>query len=334
MYYDRTLKILSPLLEKGGLYRWLFDYVFTNNELDFLIGKNSDKEWISIYRGLSRILSISSSNDNDKYKIDADAAYKQIAKDAGLKIYGKGEDVKLSVENLNIMISNISKIDKFNHYYNNMKEGYYQNILSRRYGICGKPDDEFVIIDKEVVIGYADTQERDSVFGSLRDGYKKRQKILSDCNPKRYGRDLIKKAIGGELDFLALNKEGDLLLVEYKHGTNTSGIYLSPLQIGLYQDVFVNYHKIKGIDTAVFSMLEQKQKIGLVNPNWSKPHKIGRILPVLIISEYNDRSSAKDKFIEVLKIMRQEKHDSLFLEGMRIYNYKNGSGLIDLNWPV
>ena len=53
MYYNRTLsKELSALLETGGELRWLFDFVKNHPDLDFLVGKNNSKEWLSVYRGL------------------------------------------------------------------------------------------------------------------------------------------------------------------------------------------------------------------------------------------------------------------------------------------
>ena len=59
MYYNRTIsKEFASLLETGSKLRWLFDFVKNHKELDFLIGKNNSKEWISVYRGLTRILTI------------------------------------------------------------------------------------------------------------------------------------------------------------------------------------------------------------------------------------------------------------------------------------
>ena len=59
MQYNRILsEKFATLLEKGKELRWLFDFVQNHEELDFLIGKNDSEEWISIYRGLSRIIKI------------------------------------------------------------------------------------------------------------------------------------------------------------------------------------------------------------------------------------------------------------------------------------
>jgi hypothetical protein len=324
MYYNRTIsKEFASLLETGSKLRWLFDFVKNHKELDFLIGKNNSKEWISVYRGLTRILTILPI-DSTSVLIDADDKYKEISPN----LYGQknlSENYQIEIEYL---IAQIEQYSKFDRYYKNKKEGFYQNELSKIFGICGKPDTVFVIIDKEAVIGYSDQAEKDNLFGNIQQKYKQLQREISDLNPERYGKDLGKKAIGNELDFLALDKDGNILLIEYKHGTNTSGIYLSPLQIGLYNDIFTSFPK-KELEIAVFEMLEQKQKIGLINPNWRKPNIIKSIIPVLIISEFNYKSSAKTKFDEILQFTRKQL-GSNFLNNLQTFNFTMKNGLS--NW--
>ncbi|OYQ43621.1 hypothetical protein CHU92_03190 [Flavobacterium cyanobacteriorum] len=324
MYYNRTIsKGLASLLETGSELRWLFDFVKNHKELDFLIGKNNSKEWISVYRGLTRILTILPI-DSTYVLIDADDKYKEISPN----LYGQKNLSENYQNEIEYLITQIEQNSKFDRYYKNKKEGFYQNELSKIFGICGKPDTDFVIIDKEAVIGYSDQAEKDNLFGTLQQKYKQLQREISDLNPERYGKDLGKKAIGNELDFLALDKDGNILLIEYKHGTNTSGIYLSPLQIGLYNDVFTNFPKNE-LENAVFEMLEQKQKIGLINPNWRKPNIIKSIIPVLIISEFNYKSSAKTKFDDILQFTRKQL-GSNFLDNLQTFNFTMKNGLS--NW--
>jgi len=324
MYYNRTIsKELASLLETGGELRWLFDFVKNHKELDFLIGKNSSKEWISVYRGLTRILTILPIN-NTSVLIDADDKYKDISPN----LYGQKNLSENYQNEIEYLITQIEQNSKFDRYYKNKKEGFYQNELSKIFGICGKPDTDFVIIDKEAVIGYSDQAEKDNLFGNLQQKYKQLQREISDLNPERYGKDIGEKAIGNELDFLALDKDGNTLLIEYKHGTNTSGIYLSPLQIGLYNDIFTSFPKNE-LESAIFEMLEQKQKIGLINPNWKKPNCIKDIIPVLIISEFNYKSSAKTKFGEILQFARKQIGSS-FLNNLQTFNFTMKNGLS--NW--
>lgn len=324
MYYNRTIsKELSGLLENTGHLRWLFDFVKIHKELDFLLGKNSSKEWISVYRGLTSIISIFLI-DNESILVEANVKYKNISSN----LFGK-KNIKQNFQNeIENLITQIEQNSKLDRYYKNKKEGYYQNELSRMFGICGKTDADFVIIDKEAVIGYSDQAEKDILLGSIQQKYKQLQKEISQLNPERYGKDLRKKSIGNELDFLALDKYGNILLIEYKHRTNTSGIYLGPLQIGMYYDIFTNFPKVD-LEKAVFEMLEQKQKIGLINPIWKKPNFIRDIIPVLIISEYNYNSSAKIKFNEILNFTKIQL-GSNFLNNLKTFNFTLDHGLS--NW--
>jgi len=323
MYYNRKISnSFSALIESGGKLRWLFDLVKKRDDLDFLIGKNYSKEWISIYRGLSRILTITKTINPNIIRIDGANAYKLISP----KLYGEKDasyNFKTEIENI---LNTVAVNPKFDRYYNNKKEGYYQNILSRKYGIFGDKDDDFVIIDKEAVVGYLNQKEKDNAFKKIQPKYKQLQHDISAKNSKRYGKDIEKKAVGNELDFLALDKNGNILLIEYKHGTNTSGIYLSPIQIGMYYDIFTNFPK-KDLGKAVFEMLIQKQKIGLICPDWVIPNKIKDIIPVLIISEYNYKSSAKQKFDEILTFSKVQL-GSKFLNNLLMYNYTEKKGLL------
>jgi hypothetical protein len=321
MYYNRTLSgSFSKLLEPNGSLRWLFDYVKNNPELDFLIGKNNAKEWISVYRGLSRVITILKTGNPEIVKLDGANAYKQIANN----LYGNRNISDNFCDELSRLVKDVSADLRFDRYFNNKKEGYFQNELSRKFGICGKPEDDFVIVDKEAVISYDDRQEKEYKFGKIRSVYKKLQGELSRSNAKRFGKNLAEKAIGNELDFLALDRQGNLLLIEYKHGTSTAGIYLSPLQIGMYYDLFSQLSRTE-LEKSVSEMIEQRKRIGLINSSWEMP-EIKDVVPVLIISEYNVRSSAKIKYHEVMDFVRAKKGRS-FLANIKTYNYTTEAGL-------
>jgi len=327
MYYDRTLSSeFSKLIEPGGSLRWLFEFVKGKKDLDFLIGKNDKKEWISIYRGLTRILSIYPKKRNpQEIIIDAHDKYKNILSN----LYGKDKNVNVNFQNdISKLIEQIENESNFHRYYNNEKEGYYQNELSRQYGICGDANTDFVIIDKEAEVGYKDEKEKNDLFGPFQKQYIGFKKNISIENAVKFGKNLEKKPIGKSLDFLALDKEGNILLIEYKHGSNTAGIYLSPLQIGLYYDIF-NSLRREGLDEAVNKMLNQKQKIGLINPGWKAPKILKDIIPILIISEYNYKSTAKSKFDQILLMTRGMKRDQKFLSNLKKYNYTSEKGLCE-----
>lgn len=330
MKYDRTLSDdFAKHLEKDGALRWLYDYVKKNRDLDFLIGKisigeNKNREWISIYRGLTKIISIS----------QKDSEFILMATDSVEKIDStlfEWRQLEESFENkLDGFLKKIREDKKFDRYFNNKKEGYYQNEFSRQFGICGNANDDFVIVDKEAVICYSNDSERKDRLSVFREKYVSILKSISEKNPKRFGRNRENMNLGNELDFLALDKEGNVLLIEFKDGSNTSGIYLSPFQIGMYYDLFTDVSQ-EEFKKPVVTMVEQKKRIGLINSEWEIPSQIKSIIPVLIIANHNAKSSALVKFNEILEISRKELGEK-FLESIQVYNYSAEYGLSKIKY--
>ncbi|MBC8552434.1 MAG: hypothetical protein H8D23_22630 [Candidatus Brocadiales bacterium] len=321
MYYKRNLsESFAMLLKPNGDLRWLFELIKQHPELDFLTGSNNAGDWVSVYRGLGRLLRIRPTSNPNEIKIDAHRAYQELVP----SLYGrKGTNENFSVKLLNL-VQKVAESPRFFSDYNNKKEGYYQNEFSRQFGICGNPHDEFVAIDKEAVIGYENQAEKDSILLPIQQDYQVLLKELSQSDPKIYGKNKGTKAAGNELDFIALNKDGEILLIEFKHWKNASGVYLSPFQIGGYYDLWSDY-PFDTLKHSILRLAEQKQGIGLINPEWKIPEP-KRIIPVLIISEYNYNSSAKLRFVEVLSFARSRKGNS-FLESIQTYNFTTQDGL-------
>lgn len=324
MYYDRTLSpSFAALLEKGKELHWLVEYVRKNEDLDFLIGKNDKKQWIFVYRGLTRPIQIVPKAK--QYAIKADSKYMKMLP----SLYGTRDSQNLNFESdFARLLGSIRNDKSLDRYYNNKKEGYYQNAFSRRYGMNGTERDDFVIIDKEVVIGYKDEAEKAKNLVPLQDKYKELQALLEKNNPKLLGNNVSKKSIGNELDFLALDKDGNLLLIEFKDGSNTSGIYMSGLQVGLYYEIFSSYPPTD-LQNSIFSMLDQKKKLGLINPNWTAPKFIKQIVPVLIIANYNYKSSAKQTFDIVMQQVKSQFGFNILLN-LKTYNFEIGPHIT--NW--
>ena len=154
-HYNRTMSPVSEdLLETE--YKWLIDFVKSRDDLDFQIGSNLQSSWLSVYRGTSRIFRII--ERNKKIVIDADSAYKELEP----QLYESPSEALF--ESLIEKIKNYksSKTGKnygkntLSRYYDNKREGYYQNNIYRSYGILGRNDDDFIIVDKESVIGFYD----------------------------------------------------------------------------------------------------------------------------------------------------------------------------------
>ena len=325
MYYKRVIAAdFEQKIMVDGPLRWLVDYVKAHEDLDLLIGKNNVREWISVYRGLTKIVTVLSTSAADKVRVDTADAYKSISPSlAGTKTLSNITETE--IEAIRKSLEDSRPSDKYYRYYDNQKEGFYQNSLSRMFGLHSRADSDFIILDKEVVIGYKDEEEKARLFGPLQGAYKELQRKISAHDSAKYGQDLGKKSIGNELDFLAVDKNGDILLIELKHGTNTSGIYLSPLQIGLYLQIF-NMLPWGVFQRAVTDMFDQKRKIGLINSDWKMPELSKKIIPVLIVAEPNQSSSAYEKFCEILDFCRKEKNPG-FLQELRTMAYTTDTGL-------
>ena len=88
-------------------------------------------------------------------------------------------------------------------------------------------------------------------------------------------------------------------------------------------DIFEDARKnIKDFDSTILRIIEQKRRLGLINSGWPIPKKIQKLIPVLIISEFNYKSSAKEKYNETMALSRDELGNS-FLNNIETYNYKN-----------
>ncbi|MCG6535636.1 MAG: hypothetical protein L7F78_13300, partial [Syntrophales bacterium LBB04] len=118
MYYDRTLSpSLANLISPDGQLRWLFEFVKSHNDLDFLLQKNKSKECISVYRGLTRILSIQLSGKQGSIRIFGDKRYKDICPE----LFGERNCAGLSRDGINQLIDNIASTKNLARYYENKK---------------------------------------------------------------------------------------------------------------------------------------------------------------------------------------------------------------------
>jgi hypothetical protein len=323
MYYCRMIPDdFAQIIMQGGALRWLVDYVKTRDDLDLLVGKNNGEKYISVYRGLTKIVTILGTSASDRVRVKTAGTYQKYSP----LLVGTKSPSDITKTEIEAIRTSLEKKGLDDRYYGNRKEGYYQNEISRIFGLCSNADSDFLILDKEVVVGYEDETEKTRLFGPLRDEYKGLQKIISERNPKRYGSGLEKKSIGDELDFIAIDKNGDILLMELKHGSNTSGIYLSPLQIGLYYQIFNGLLPKYDLQNALIRIFEQKRSIGLISSDWELPRLSGKIIPILIVAEPNQKNSAFEKFCEVLEICREEK-GSDFLRDLRTYAYTSDKKL-------
>lgn len=282
-YYDRKMK--CDFVEKLTKdYPWLISFVKEHDCLDFQTGYNpkTKRSWLSIYRGTGRILTFISS----KKGISCDAAKKY--KELYLDFFGMPTKEKFEE-----YLDEIKKQDFFKRYYNdeenNRNEGYFQNLVGRRYTFQIIEKDNFIIIDKEFVLGFENDIIKEKWNENIIKDVEQKIKEFRSQYKGRLPKDIKKEY--GEFDFLALNSNGDILIMELKQN-DPSKTALSPIQVYFYYKQFKKlleedqelYKKIK-------DMVEQKRNIGIISPifdekNKKFPDKLsGKIVPCVIIGE-------------------------------------------------
>lgn len=281
MYYNRVIDpaIEALLLDK---YRWLIQTVIENPELDF----QTISSKVSIYRGTSSIASL-----NKKGEMTADKAYMTLYPD----FYNN--PTSLTFTELLNKVHNDRYFDSYYQSVDKKMEGYYQNLISRRYTLNCKPSDDFIIIDKEFVIGYKDQSTKDTLLEKHKIKYDGFIRQIKEMYPSERWPKTIKQS-GEECDFLAITKDGDILLLELKRSGDTQKIYLSPLQVEKYADMtkalLDNYSDT--FFTVLKEMVEQKKRIGIINSVWEMPQKLSGNIKTAVVVGGNSSLEAKRKF--------------------------------------
>jgi hypothetical protein len=112
------------------------------------------------------------------------------------------------------------------------------------------------------------------------------------------------KRFGDEVDMLAIDKTGSLVVIELKHGVNTSGIYWGPLQAGVYHAAFKDAPS--EVYSGIKALIAQKIRLGLL-PGAAAimiPSALTLGDPMLAIAVPNRNSGCWDKMLEVCQKTR------------------------------
>lgn len=285
VYYKRVLSDRMIDIIKDPKYSWIIDYVKEHPELDFQTGSNANGTWFSVYRGTGRVLSISPNRS-----LSAADAYKNLLPE----FYTEDN---LTPDNFDKLLSKISINEKLGRYYINdkgvKKEGYYQGLIGRRYtiGNINKDNDEFIIIDKEFVIGFKDKTDKSNWNKPIENEILELiNAVRAGCNDETLPQNIA--CSYGEFDFLGLTWDGDIIIMELKQDDSVK-TYLSPLQIAYYNKQLTKLQEElqENLYQNIKEMIEQKRDLGILNIPKALPEKFsGRILNYLIVGE-EDRLS-------------------------------------------
>lgn len=280
-YYSRVMS--SEVIDRiKNEFAWILEYVERHPELDYQTGSNAGDSWFSVYRGTGRLFTIK------RDKVLAHPEYERLCKE-----FYKNP----SPETLDCLLSKVTGSEKLGRYYiskGKKKEGFYQNLISRRYSLFCKDSDDFIIIDKEYVLGYKDEPTRNKWTDRVKANYRG---IVEELQ-KTDGFPTEIKLPGTECDFVGLSKDGDVLLFELKRHEDTSRIYLSPMQIGMYDDLTKQYISKypKEWETAIISMAKQKVELGIIKPEWPLPKRLSGKVRLAVVVGGDASTTAKKNF--------------------------------------
>ena len=307
-YYNRVMSdAFEEIIMKK--HKWLIEFVKNHDDLDFQTGfdQKQSKSWFSVYRGTGRILQISYNDKSrsGKEKIDADPAYKRLAPD----IFQK--DGVIDEKNFENYLIKITTEPKFERYYldskGDCKEGFYQTLIARRYTFENTSDDDFVIFDKELVIGFKDDGVKDAWNKEIIDSQLIAINNLRTKTSNKLPKDI--KPDYGEFDFMGLTWDGDLIIMELKKDGSETKSSLSPIQIAFYEKQFTKLLKEEGnrLYNVIKDMILQKQRMGLIKMTpraKALPEGLsGRIKKYIIIgNEENVSETIKKRFALVNEV--------------------------------
>lgn len=288
IYYHRALdnSLMNYIIKD---FHWLIDAVISTPELDFQTGSNKNNSWFSVYRGTGRVLTI-----NKNKTITAAPKYKNL-----LPVFYQNPS-KTGFDKLLSLINEDTSLDR---YYmdkkGEKKEGYYQNLISRRYTLFCEPNDDFIIIDKEFVLGYSSDSVKHKLIQPIIEKY---NTIIQKLRDEYYFFKNAKQP-GTECDFVALQKNGDIVLLELKRSKDTPKIALSPIQAGKYKDLTDEYIRRYRNDFCkdVISMVRQKKEMGIIKPKSELPQTISGIIKTAVVVGGEPTKVARERF----KIVRE-----------------------------
>jgi hypothetical protein len=307
--YNRALAgSVIKVLEKNAPLRFLLDEVpDPSDEPASLDVQIREFNKLMYYHGTTRLLTLQFKVLNTgQVEVTATADKKGYSKFLGyqelMRPWRQSEAVSLRGAFRRYLDNAVQMAD--DRYYGNHKEGYWQNKLCHRFGKLWELGDDWLIIDRECVIGFDDDDEKKEFYEKSMSAFLNvKHRLQGEEGGAKIWGQLKDKTLGDELDLLAINKQGRLTIIELKHGTNSSGIYWGPLQVGLYQHEFSA--TIEAIVEDIKRLVRQKIHLGLL-PSQAEGllgNNLNQIESVLAVADCRVKSKCWNKMALVMEEM-------------------------------
>lgn len=314
MRYSRTLpEDFVQLLLPGGPLRFIVDLVLrsgscsTDKALDLQLREDGEtRRMVTLYRGGTAILNMRYDSRAGELKLSAHKKHQDQFQRLRLS---QSYAIKDS-ENLEAEITGyLENVSVGPHH---LREGGCENWLSHRYGRLWQKD-EWVAVDREVVIGYKDRTEKEAVWGPI----KKQFEEFVAKPPAPMG---SKKTVGNELDCLLWQPStGEFLITEVKDGGDPAGVYRSPIQVAAYLAIWRQFVKDQPKDAldGVRGLLAQKQRLGLIPEGVPLPERINALRPAIIVQDPIRKNGCREKLDAVIKQLQKDMPRCL--DGLRLW---------------
>lgn len=276
-----------------------------------------EKSELMVYHGGTRLLTIGLSKiERGNISFKSDSYSKRPGCDAEfttLKAVTRLDDIDHVANLVCAFLSKVVTGDKIinDKYFKNGKEGYWSSRMNIDYGRNWQPGMEWIIIDREAVLGFDDEPSKSRFYKMLKRTVQSVKNSLQLNDEKTWGKLTASDVnqgesdfcdFGDELDFLAIGPNKQLVCIELKHGSYTSGIYWGPLQASVYRDAYLK--QLGNISESIKKMVKQRVALGLLTPNaleWLPENSFNEVEGILAIADVgsNIKSTCWKKAITV-----------------------------------
>jgi hypothetical protein len=256
IWYDRTIPDeFRAELGPGGTFERLVRFAKGRHLADVQLRATGSLSWATIYCGLTNVLHVEHRRTR-RYRLRADIRH-MAANKAGPPGGILGWTTWSTPAQL---MAGWPAIEAYMTGQFNGVAPRWTNEGAVQAMLCAYGGESYQVIDREAVFGFRDTAERERVHKALRTPL---LKALDVPMPEGWWRPPA--SLGGELDILAVDARGRLLVMEVKPADSLPGITWAPLQVSFYARLFRHWSEAVGEESAeiLTRMLGQRIAIGL-----------------------------------------------------------------------
>ena len=180
-----------------------------------------------------------------------------------------------------------------------------EGVLQARWAGLGhgeEPARPWTMIDREVRFSYASKPSREKADNRVGLSVGPARRVIEEI-AERSPRWAVPKGTGGQLDQLAVDEDGSLVLVEIKDVTSASGnLYYAPLQLLHYVHLWHEAVQRLALWERIRALIDARRETGL-GPE--VPPLSGGIRAAVCFGSFGDRPSdeVKRRFYEVLGVV-------------------------------